>query len=1130
MSSFIHLRVYSDYSLGSGAIRIKDLVKSSVKQKFPALALTDKNNLFASLEYSMEALKYGVQPLVGIDICIHYGKDLYGNMVLIAKDQAGYTNLLKLASNVYLKRTANKQLSIDFGELLELESGLIVLAANPIDSIEKKAFSRKDGGSFEFLDTLRQKAKDRVYIELIRKSNETIEDRDFEKQMVDYAYKNNIPLVATNYASFLDPSFYEAQDALSCISGGRYILEEDRPRLASDFYLKSSQAMCELFADIPEAVHNTINIAKRCTVYSESRPPLLPKFTQDISTPEEDIIRREATDGLKRRLSDLSLNKDAEKEYFERLDFELSVINKMFYAGYFLIVSDFIRWSKEQGIPVGPGRGSGAGSIVAWALEITDLDPIKFGLLFERFLNPDRVSMPDFDIDFCQERREEVIEYVKHKYGSDKVAQIITYGKLQARAVLRDVGRVLHMPYGAIDKICKMVPNNPANPVTLSEAIKLDKELQKSQDTDPEINKLLSISLQLEGINRHVSTHAAGVVIADRPIIEIVPLYCDDADGMPAVQYSMKYAEAAGLIKFDFLGLKTLTVISWTLKLLKTKGIELDISKLQLDDAPTYALLSKGATIGVFQFESAGMKDAIKRLKPDAIEDLIALGSLYRPGPMDNIPNYINRKHGLEKPEYLHPLMENCLRETYGIIVYQEQVMEIARALAGYTLGNADLLRRAMGKKIKAEMEAQREVFISGCVANNIDKSKAQEIFALIEKFASYGFNKSHAAAYAIISYQTAYLKANYTTEFLVASINSEIHDTDKINIFLQEAKKFNIPILLPDINKSIALFSIEDGAIRFGLGAIKNVGVAVVNKVIEERKKGLWKSIYDFVERCGKGVVNRRMFEGLCRSGAFDSLDDNRRKLIESVESLLKYSQEYNAEKDSAQVGLFSFESDDLDQKPALERVEKWTIDEALRNEFEAFGFYLSSHPLEPFSAKLKKLGVMESDRVEFISNQPKGTKITLAGAITSRKVKSSKRGKYAFIQISDRRGLIEVSIFNEEMLYKNDELLKVGNLIFLTADVRSDDSGQRIMVDSLCSIEEALGRVNTALSVIIKSNSAIEEVKELIGSSGKKVILALKLESGELVSFNAANALCITEENERKLRRVNGVEVVEY
>ncbi len=1129
MPHFIHLRVYSDYSLGSGAIRIKDLVKSSVTQKFPALALTDKNNLFASLEYSMEALKYGIQPIIGIDICVNYGKDLYGNLLLLAKDQVGYSNLLKLASNLYLKRTFSKQLSISLEELLELSDGLIVLAANPIDSIEHRIYTSKSSTeTLQFLPHLKDSFKDRLYIELIRKTGQIQHEQAFEDLVIDYSYKNNIPLVATNYASFLDPTFYEAQDTLSCIAGGRYILEEERPRLPKDFYLKNTSEMQDLFADIPEAINNTINIAKRCVIHAQTQAPLLPKFIQDLTVSEEETIRLEATEGLKKRIVEL-LNTPQERAYFDRLEFELSVINKMQYAGYFLIVSDFIRWSKHQGIPVGPGRGSGVGSIVAWALEITDLDPIKFGLLFERFLNPDRVSLPDFDIDFCQERREEVIEYVKHKYGADKVAQIITFGKLQARAVLRDVGRVLHMPYGVIDKICKMVPNNPANPVTLGEAIKLDKELQKSRDADPEINKLLRISLQLEGINRHVSTHAAGIVIADRPIVDLVPLYCDEVGGMPAVQYSMKYAEAAGLIKFDFLGLKTLTVISWTLKYLKARGINLNILELPLDDLTTYKLLSRGATTGVFQFESAGMKESIKRLKPDSIGDLIALGSLYRPGPMDNIPSYINRKHGIEKPEYLHPLMEKSLQETYGIIVYQEQVMEIARSLAGYTLGSADLLRRAMGKKIKSEMEAQREIFVSGCVARGIDKSKAREIFVFIEKFASYGFNKSHAAAYALISYQTAYLKANHTIEFLVASINSEIHDTDKINLFLQEAKNFNIEVLLPDINKSEAMFSIEGDSIRFGLGAIKSVGVAAISKVIEERKNGQFKDIYNFVERCGKGYINRRMFENLCRAGSLDNLNDNRAAIIESVEALLKYSQEYNEEKDSAQVGLFSLSKNELDQKPTLANPIKWSLEEALRNEFDAFGFYLSSHPLAAYATKLKKLGVVESDKVEAIASS-KGTKVTLAGAITSRKVKSSKRGKYALIQISDRSGLIEVSLFNEELLIKNDAVLQVGRLIFLTADARVDDTGLRIMIDSLSSIEEALGRVSTSLSIIIKNQEDIEAIKGLVGDFGKKVNFTLKLSSGELVSFRGASAICISPENEAKLRQMNGIEVVEY
>lgn len=1125
MTSFVHLRTYSDYSLGHSSIRVKDLVKYTNKHKSPAVALTDRNNLFASLEFAMDALKNGVQPIAGIDVCVRYDKDTFANLVLLASTDDGYKNLLNIASDIYLKKSRDLPIHIEFSALLANHEGLIALAANPVDSIERILFNEKSSNIFTYVEILHKAMGDRLYIELIRSTEESNADIAFENAVIDYAYSNNIPLIATNHASFISPESYEAQDVLSCITTGRYVLEENRPRAKKSFYLKTSEEMAELFHDIPEAIENTIVVAKRCHVCPESKPPLLPQFSTSVS--EEEMIKNESYEGLKKRIDDL-LPQESHKEYFDRLDFELSVINKMKYAGYFLIVSDFIRWSKSQGIPVGPGRGSGAGSIVAWALEITDLDPIKYGLLFERFLNPDRVSMPDFDIDFCQDRREEVINYVKEKYGAERVAQIITYGKLQARAVLRDVGRVLQMPYGAIDRICKMVPNNPANPVTLKEAIDLDKELQQSRDTNEEIAKLLSISLQLEGLNRHVSTHAAGVVIADRPIKELAPLYKDDVDSMPAVQYSMKYAEAAGLVKFDFLGLKTLTVISWAQQLIREANPEFEINNVSIEDPITYALLSKGLTTGVFQFESAGMKEAIKRLKPDAIGDLIALGSLYRPGPMDNIPSYINRKHGLEQPEYLHPLMESILKETYGIIVYQEQVMEIARVLAGYTLGGADLLRRAMGKKIKAEMEAQRGDFISGCIANGIEKSKANEIFALIEKFASYGFNKSHAAAYAVISYQTAYLKANYTIEFLVASINSEIHDTDKINLFIEEAKKFGITVLPPDVNASKPLFSVEDGAIRFGLGAIKNVAYSTAEKIYEARKsEGQFADVYDFIERCGKAAVNRRALERLIKAGALDTIESNRCKLWKNSELLIRYSMDSNNDKNSNQASLFDF--DDADAfKPDLIDAQEWGNEELLQNEFESLGFFLSSHPLSAHALRLKKLGVLDSDKVEAIAG-PKATKIILAGVVTSRKVKSSKRGKYAFIQISDLKGLIEVSVFNEDLLYRSDDILQVGRQIVIHTEVKSEETGLRIIAENIQTIENALGHIQTSLTVLVHDASAISKVQELVSDSGKVVHLSLKLPTGEVIAFRGEKPIMIAPSNEDLLRSIPGISVSE-
>lgn len=1126
MHRFVHLRTYSDYSLGKSSIRVKELVKYSSKYGYPAIALTDQNNLFASLEFALEATKSAVQPIAGIDVTIKFAPSLFGNLLLLAATDAGYKNLLSIASDLYLKKSNDEPIHITLADLLAANDGLIALVANPIDSIERKLFNTKSDIN-KYIDTIHGAFGDRLYIELIRSTEDNCEDVEFENKIIDYAYAKNIALVATNHCAFGTPDSYEAQDALSCITSGRYILEEDRPRSKKSFYLKTQDEMVELFNDLPEAINNSVIIAKRCHVCAESHAPLLPNFSTDIS--EEELMKQESMKGLARHI-EKTVPQEQHKEYYDRLEFELSIINRMKYAGYFLIVSDFIRWSKSQGIPVGPGRGSGAGSIVAWALEITDLDPIKYGLLFERFLNPDRVSMPDFDIDFCQDRREEVINYVKQRYGDERVSQIITYGKLQARAVLRDVGRVLQMPYGAIDRICKMVPNNPANPITLKEAIDLDKELQQSRDTNEEIAKLLSISLQLEGLNRHVSTHAAGVVIADRPIKELAPLYKDSIDSMPAVQYSMKYAEAAGLVKFDFLGLKTLTVISWAENLIRQKNPDFDIRAIDLLDSPTYGLLSKGLTTGVFQFESAGMKEAIKRLKPDNVGDLIALGSLYRPGPMDNIPSYINRKHGLEQPEYLHPDMESILKETYGIIVYQEQVMEIARVLAGYTLGGADLLRRAMGKKIKAEMEAQRDDFISGCLKNNIEKSKANEIFALIEKFASYGFNKSHAAAYAIISYQTAYLKANYPLEFLVASMNSEIHDTDKLNLFIEEAKKFNIKVLHPDVNASMPIFSIEDNSIRYALCAIKSVAMGAAEKIAEARKEhGKFEDIYDFASKCDKSAINRKSLERLIKSGALSELEPNRHKLWLNVDILLKYAIDASNDKNSSQVSLFAFEDDASSYKPQMVDVNEWSNEELLQNEFEALGFYLSSHPLTAYGTKLKKLGVLESDKVEAIAG-PKGIKIILAGVVTSRKVKSSKRGKYAFIQISDLKGLIEVSVFNEDLLYRSDNILQPGKKIVIHTEVKTEETGLRIIAENIQALEDSLSHIRTSLYVTITDPKHIDSVSKLTSDAGKSVYLSLKLPSGEVVSFRSQGQIMIPQNNEEALRAIPGVVVNEH
>ncbi len=826
---FISLRNHTTYSLCKGAIKISEIVEKAITYKMPALGIIDCQNLFAALEFSSACKKAGIQPILGCEMLLNFNdksqknlsnldlENSFAKLPLIAQNEQGYKNLMYLVSQSFLQRQNGLSPHISLELLKEKSSGLIALSGG-IDGIIGKLLSQdQDKKVGDFINQFCQIFPQNFYIEITRHNTES--EKKLEEKFIELAFKHNVPLVATNDVYFLNREMYEAQDILTCIGQGRFFLEANRAKNSPEQYFKSGQELESLFSDIPEAIENTVNIAKKCHIMAFERAPTLPKFSNEKKFDETKELKNQALEGLKSRLQrkfeieETTIEKQQEitAQYFSRLDFELLVITKMNFSGYFLIVSDFIKWAKNNEIPVGPGRGSGAGSIVAWALQITDLDPIRFGLLFERFLNPDRVSMPDFDIDFCQSRRDEVIDYVQKKYGHDYVAQIITFGKLQARAVLKDVGRVLQMPYNQVDRICKLIPFNAIEAVTLQKAIEMDKDLQQAILEDPQVTKLVDIALKLEGLNRHASTHAAGVVIGDKPLQEICALYNDQGSTMPAVGYSMKYAEAAGLVKFDFLGLKTLTTIFETVKLVeKTRGIKIDISNLKLDDVTTFKMLATGDSIGVFQIESSGMRSVLRQMRADKIEDIIALISLYRPGPMDNIPTYIRRKHGDENITYPHPLLESTLKETYGVIVYQEQVMEIAKVLAGYSLGAADLLRRAMGKKIKEEMEQQRAIFVAGAMKNGVPEKQAGEIFDLVDKFAGYGFNKSHAAAYALISYQTAFLKAHFLPEFLTASINLEIDNTDKINIFLQVAKSHGIPVLPPSLNDSEAYFSVE--------------------------------------------------------------------------------------------------------------------------------------------------------------------------------------------------------------------------------------------------------------------------------------------------------------------------------
>lgn len=1076
--NFIHLRCHSSFSLAEGALKIEDIINLAKKYDMPAVAVTDTGNLFCSLEFSLSAAKAGIQPIIGciiqIDMQVKEEVEL-SSIVLLAKDEEGFKNLLKLCSTSFLKKYAHHPQHIKFSDLIEYNKGLICLSGGVEGPLGQAILAHNTRQATEFLLKFKNFFNDRFYIEIMRHG--TILQEKTEDAFINLAFENDVAIVATNDVMFSDSSMYEAHRALTCIASGGYLSEEETNKFTREHYFKSAKEMEELFSDLPEAILNTEIIAKRCSVMAESRDPMLPKAGDDNELEE---LFKQAKEGLEQRLIDYPVDRE---KYFARLEYELEVIKNMGFPGYFLIVSDFIKWSKKNSIPVGPGRGSGAGSIVAWSLYITDLDPIRFGLLFERFLNPERISLPDFDIDFCQHRRDEVIKYVQEKYGEDRVAQIITFGKLQARAVLRDVGRVMQLPYSQVDKIAKLVPFNAVNPVSLGQAIEMEPLLKQAAKEDEEIDKLLNIALKLEGLHRHASTHAAGIVIADRPLEEIVPLYADDKSEMLVVQYSMKYAEQAGLVKFDFLGLKTLTVIDHSLKLIHKQHPDFDINKIPINDSKVFAMLSKGLSTGVFQFESAGMKDALRKMKPDSFEDMIALGALYRPGPMDNIPTYIACKHGVETPDYLHPSLEEVLKETFGVIIYQEQVMQIAQILAGYSLGAADLLRKAMGKKIKAEMDDQRQIFVSGAIKNNIDEARASYIFDLVAKFAGYGFNKAHATAYAWISYQTAYLKANFPIEFLTASMNLEIDDTDKLNIFQQEAKAFGIPILSPDINLSQAYFTIENGAIRYALGALKSVGIQAMELLCSEREKlSGFKDIFDFAQHVSAKILHKRSLEMLIKAGVFDSLNSNRQQLFISIDLLSNYNNAAHREKMSNQLSLFS-DQEAAQYKPSLPKIHDWNLSEKVLFEFEAMGFYLFAHPLDQYKELLEQTNIVNSDYLK--NEQAMGySTVELAGMIISSKARVSPKGRYLQAVLSDSLGSLEISFFDDHSLKQASEYFDKNIPLMIKSEVRKDEGGIRITGQAIMPLEEYLIEKINYLELLITEKSAVPILKDVLSN----------------------------------------------
>ena len=1110
---FIHLRVHTAYSLSEGAMKVPALVKRLTEMNAPAFAMTDTANMFGGKAVSKFAAEAGIKPILGCqfylrnpdsdDILKSKGQIIEPDkIILLVMNETGYMNIMHLMKQSYLDNpTAVEKPYLTMANLQEVNEGLIALSGGVEGPVGRLILEGRDREAEETIIKLKEIFGNRFYMEIARLGLET--EAKTEDKFIDLAYKHNIPLVATNEAFFFDADMYEAHDALVCIAAGEYVSNENRRKFSPNNRLKSEAEMVELFADLPEALQNTVIIAKRCNFLSSKVQPLLPIFVCPNGLSQDEYIDQQAHKGLKERMERHvyfdgmtdEQKEEIDKKYFARLEYELSVIKKMGFPGYFLIVSDFITWSKTHGVPVGPGRGSGAGSIVAWSLKITDLDPIKLDLLFERFLNPERVNMPDFDVDFCQENRYKTIEYVQQKYGKDKVAQIITYGKLQSKAVIRDVARVLQMPYSQADRISKMIPPGVQgkNP-TLQEALDQVPELEEMRQTDPQVNKLFDIAMKLEGLYRNSGMHAAGVVIGDRPLEKLVPLYKDPRADMPVTQYDMKFVEETGLIKFDFLGLKTLTVIKKAVDWIKqSKGIDLIPDEIPLDDKATYEMLQRGDTSAVFQFESAGMRDVHKQIKPDRFEDLIAIVSLYRPGPMDNIPTYIKRKHGEEEITYLHPDLAPILDETYGIMVYQEQVMKIAQVLGGYTLGGADKLRKVMGKKMRDEIPKQRAMFTEGAIKNGISEEIAGKIFDQMEKFASYGFNKSHAAAYSLISYQTAYLKAHYPVEFMCAVMSLDMTNVDKLLFYKEECKKMGFSVLPPDINKSLAEFAVEGNNIRYALAAIKSVGAANMEAIVKEREaNGNFKDISDFIHRIDAKQINRRQLEQLIKAGAFDCLDKNRGRLFANIDTIISHINSATELKNSAQNSLFGVE--ELQSKVNLADKPDWPELEKLRLESEAIGFYLSAHPLDSYQKGMERLGVKKY--VDVMQGLRVGDVIRskLAGCVNSFQKRISKNGnKYAFLEMSDGSSNFEGLLF-AEALSKYENVINSGMplLVNVTIDKKEEEANPRLMINSVELLDQAIAEVANGLEICITDINCVHQLRQILSKdrNGKNKI----------------------------------------
>ncbi|MCW3836692.1 DNA polymerase III subunit alpha [Sphingomonas canadensis] len=1140
-SGFVPLRIFSSYTMLEGAIDPKAIAKRARELGFPAAGLADRNGLYAAMSFSDAAAKAGVQPVVGTLLAVaRPGQDdsaapAIDWLALYAQDDTGYGNLCDLVSRAHLDRPIELDAHVPFAALEGRTDGLICLTAAGEGALARLYAEGQDAAAADYATRLEALFPGRLYIEIARRLNEV--EGAAEPRLLELAYARELPLVATNPSCFAEESFHPAHDAMLCIAASAYIASEDRPRSSPDAWMKPANEMKTLFADLPEAIANTLVVAQRCAVKAPKRKPILPSLAGDREG-EARMLRDDARRGLEARLEKAGVTGEEEREaYFRRLEFETQVIVDMGFPGYFLIVADFIKWAKAQGIPVGPGRGSGAGSVVAWALTITDLDPLKLGLLFERFLNPERVSMPDFDIDFCETRRGEVIRYVQEKYGRDHVAQIITFGTMKARAVLKDVGRVLQMSYGQVDRLAKLIPNHPTDPWTLERTLNGVSEFHSEYQHQSDVRNLIDLAMKLEGLPRHSSTHAAGVVIGDRPLAQLVPLYRDPRSDMPVTQFDMKYVEGAGLVKFDFLGLKTLSVLRKAVDLLAERNVIIDLDTLAWDDTAVYDLLQRGDTVGVFQLESEGMRRTLSAVRPSNFGDIIALVSLYRPGPMDNIPSFGARKNGREDIQYPHPLLEGILKETYGIFVYQEQVMQAAQILAGYSLGGADLLRRAMGKKIKAEMDAQRATFVEGCAATHkIPAAKANELFDLIDKFAGYGFNKSHAAAYALLAYQTAWLKAHYPHEFFAASMCFDADQTDKLAVFADDMKRLSIRCLPPDINLSGAEFTVEEDAdglaVRYALAALKGVGTRAMELLGEERDEhGRFQSLDDFARRVDPRLLNKRQVETLAGAGAFDSIAPDRPGVYAAAETILAVAQRTQESRTSGQGGLFG-ESEPGGGAIKLPTSAKWSLAERINAEREAFGYYFSAHPLDRYAHLVRSQGAREIASLGEIQIAEGGRAgATIAALIDDARWRTSARGnRYLMATLSDTSGQVPVSCFDEDVGKEMEETARAGGCAVVTVELdrRAGEDSARVTVRRVQPFDSLVASARLVLDLTVEDVAALPALAGLLapqrGGGRGTVRLHLAIEDGA-AEVVAGRDYRLDEELAGRIRALPGI-----